>query len=327
MKKTIILFTLLFITGWYTQSQAQQYFCEESAGDLYAVNAPSGLSLRTAPSLLATKVLAVPFGKLVTVCSEFQTNPEEIGGKEGKWMKAFYQGKEGYMFSGYLDAKPSIEVIFSEYLLPENYAGDKEYYGLYTTGEHGMDTHFKIEKFIQPVHPAPIDGMDVKSVLDLSEVPQPLFIFTGFEPANKKEIVGRELDSEFLYPGQSAFMETEKASYYVYAKGQVISNSDETNPNPFSQIRNYELRVKKVSGDKVVDQLLYKLDIPAWYGEGYEGGVQLQWVGDVDGDGELDMLLTTSTQDHCWEVIFLLSSKAESGHLFRQVSRYTDCCC
>ncbi|MEM1319981.1 MAG: SH3 domain-containing protein [Bacteroidota bacterium] len=327
MKKTIILFALLLTCAWFTSIQAQQYYCEDSAGDLYAVSAPSGLSLRAAPSLLSSKILAVPFGKLVTVCSEFRTNAEEISGTEGQWVKAFYQGKEGYMFDGYLDAKPNIEVIYSQYMLPENYALDKEYYGLYPQKEHGMITGFKAEKYVLPIAPSPIDGMEVKSVPTPSEVDQPLFLFAGLEPGQLDNIVGRQLNSQFLYPGQSVFLETEKAAYYVYAKGRIVSNSDENNPNPFSKIRNYELRVKKITGEDIDDQSLYKLDIPAWYGEGYDGGVQLQWIGDLDGDGELDMLLTTATQDHCWEVIFLLSSKAEPGHLFRQVSRYTDCCC
>ena len=318
MKRMIILIAAL-ISFFATSSEAQQYYCESSAGNLYAVAAKSGLSLRAAPTLVSPKILAVPFGKEVTVCSEYQSEPQEIGGTQGHWVRAWYRGKEGYMFNAYLEAQAPIEVLYAGLGLAE----DEEYFGLYE-----KEGFYHVQKYPLTTDSMLTDGTLIASELtQIKGIQDPLFLFSGIETKKTENIIGRQFDSKFLFPGESVYLETEQAAYYVYAKGSVVSNDDENNPNPFSMIRNYQLRVRKVSGEDSEDQVLYQLNIPAWYGEGYEGGIQLQWIGDLDNDGELDMLLTTATQSNCTEVVFLLSSKAERGHLLRQVSRVAECGC
>jgi len=318
MKRIIILIAAL-ISFFATSSEAQQYYCESSAGNLYAVTAKSGLSLRGAPSLVSNKLLAVPFGKEVTVCSEYQSETEEIGGTQGQWVRAWYRGKEGYLFNAYLEAQEPIEVLYSGVGLAEKVT----YFGLYE-----KEGFYQIQKYGLTPDSMLSDGTLIAPELSqIKGIQEPLFLFSGIETNKTDNIIGRQFDSKFLFPGESVYLETEQAAYYVYAKGSVVSNDDENNPNPFSMIRNYQLRVRKVSGEESEDQVLYQLNIPAWYGEGYEGGIQLQWIGDLDNDGELDILLTTATQSSCTEVVFFLSSKAERGHLLRQVSRVAECGC
>lgn len=315
MKRTIVLIAAL-LALMINNIEAQQYYCEASAGNLYSVNAKSGLSLRSAPSLISNKITAVPFGKEVTVCSEFQSESELIGGKEGKWVRAWYRGNEGYMFNAFLEAHDPITVNYPGHEGQGKYLGLYPEDGLYTVKAYQFDQDSMVSE----------DAFVEDPFCGIASPESPIFLFKGIESSASDQIVGQQFDSKFLFPGESVYFETDQAAYYIYAKGSIVSNDDENNPNPFSMIRNYQIRVRKVSDESTKDVVLYQMDIPSWYGHGYEGGVQVQWIGDLDGDGELDMLLTTSSESHCSEVIFMLSSKAERGHLMRQVSREMACC-
>ena len=327
MKSMIVMLSCLLILLGVQQIQAQQYLCGESAGQLYEVIPHSGLTLRAAPSLSANKILAVPHGKTVSVCHDEQLHHETIDGHTGQWVRAFYRGESGYMFDAFLKAHAPIEVIHLDSYSTEQLPTDKHYLGLYADHENQFAPHFRIDSCHFSYDTTTIEDGDQFVSARIEQEEQPVFLFSGIPVHQKHSLPGQQFASKFLFPGESVHLSTDKASFYIYAKGNVQLNKGTHDPSPFSMIKNYELRVRRISGDEVEDKVIYKMDIPAWYGEGYEGGIHLQWIGDIDGDGELDMLLTTSNHYACWEVNFFLSSKAERGHFFRQVSRYQDCGC
>ena len=326
MKRTIFFsIATLFCIFFCNTSFAQQYDCEGDAGDLYVVNAKSGLALRDAPSLYSNKITAVPFGKSITVCDITSGLDENIEGKDGQWVKAFYRGKSGWMFDGFLKHESSIEVIHSASWLGDSYPTDKEYLALYSSNDNSFDPEFELREATFNMDTISVDGVGTMVSASLPTDKTPVLLIAGLSPAKRTEIVGQKFDAKFLFPGESVYLGTEKASYYVYAKGSVVTNKTGDDANPFSKIKNYELRVRQQIGDKIKDDVLYRSDLPSWFGSGYEGGVFLEWIGDIDGDGKLDLLLSTTNSNHCWEVSFFLSSKAERGHLFRQVSKYEEC--
>ncbi|MBX7243583.1 MAG: SH3 domain-containing protein [Bacteroidia bacterium] len=84
--------------------QAERY----AAGDELNVLSLSGLNLRQTPDEKGTKIITIPYGSKVKVLSEkLRENPfqtEECKGYSftGHWVKISYNGKEGFIFDGYL---------------------------------------------------------------------------------------------------------------------------------------------------------------------------------------------------------------------------------
>lgn len=326
MKKPMLFLIALFATIFFTNDLlAQRYDCAGDAGDLYVVNAQSGLALRDAPSLYSNKISAVPYGKSITVCDQKGGLPENIEGVDGNWVKAYYRGKSGWMFDGFLKQESDIDVIHAESWVSGTLPLDKEYMALYQSNDNQFDPLFELVDYSFSVDTVHVDGQGSVLSAYINDVKKPVLLIAGLKPGKQEDIIGRKFDSKFLFPGESVFLGTDKATYHVYAKGSIVSSKSPEDSNPFSMIRNYELHVRQQIGGEIKDELLYKMDLPAWMGDGYDGGVFLEWIGDLDGDNKLDMLLSTTNSKHCWEVVFFLSSKAERGHLLRQVSKYEEC--
>ncbi|MBL8021177.1 MAG: SH3 domain-containing protein [Leptospirales bacterium] len=65
------------------------------------VAAPTGLILRSAPATSAAVVGTIPFRKELKVI-ETSAEKVKIEGIEAPWQKVSYEGKEGWVFSGFL---------------------------------------------------------------------------------------------------------------------------------------------------------------------------------------------------------------------------------
>jgi len=108
----------------------------------------------------------------------------------------------------------------------------------------------------------------------------PILLIEGLSNESARSIQGRSYQTKFIYPGEMTYLSLGKNQYYLYAKGVIQLNKATDNPNPFGSIRNYELRLKKVVGDQTQEETLFKMDIPAWFGQGYEGSIFLEGLGD-----------------------------------------------
>lgn len=91
---TSLLALILFIAA-FSVLRAQN-------GKTFTVLAPSGLNLRAGADANATKIVTVPYGETVTLMAAAATNDMTVDGLSGGMAKVDYQGKSGYMFSGYL---------------------------------------------------------------------------------------------------------------------------------------------------------------------------------------------------------------------------------
>lgn len=318
-----ILFLFLTLT-----TEAQQYDCAGSAGQSYLVTAGSGLSMREMPNLKSIKVMAVPYGKEVVVCPEYPGEVEVIEGIEGRWLKTYYRGKSGFMFSGFMQEQASIDVILPDEQIVEHYELSRQYYGLYLNEQDASlgDQKFQIKACDFKVETVSLPDVPTYEYAQLQEGDQPEFLISGLEPGVQENIIGQSFKDKFLYPGESVSLTLGAAHFHIYAKGRIVENTDGEDINPIAMIKNYELHVRRTThdGDRE-DQIIYKMDIPGWYADGYEGGIFLHWIGDIDADGELDVLLSNSATYTCKEIVFFLSSKAERGHFFKQVAKYQEC--
>ena len=329
MKSIIIQFSsLVFILLTSLGVNAQQYDCSGTAGQSYLVTAGSGLSMREMPNLKSIKVMAVPYGKEVVVCPEYLGEETVIEGIDGKWLKAYYRGKTGYMFSGFMEALATIDVILPDAQFVEHYETNRNYYGVYLKESNPTfeEEKFEIKSCDFKIETVELGAVPPYQYAQLREGDQPEFLISGLEPGQMENIAGKSFKDKFLYPGESVSLTLDNAHFHIYAKGRIVENTNGEDINPIAMIKNYELHVRRTTneGDRE-DQVIYKMDIPGWYADGYEGGIFLHWMGDVDADGELDLLLSNSATYSCKEVVLFLSSKAEHGHFFKQVAKYQEC--
>lgn len=92
------LFTLLIaFTSFLASAQVQE--CEFT--DTYSISAPSGMKMRTSPTVASEVVTYVMFDSIVEGCIQSfgEATFEEIS---GHWVYVRYKGKTGYMFDGFL---------------------------------------------------------------------------------------------------------------------------------------------------------------------------------------------------------------------------------
>ncbi|EQA46377.1 SH3 domain protein [Leptospira broomii serovar Hurstbridge str. 5399] len=80
-----------------------------SVKNLY-VKSESGIKLRKDPSLIGTVIEVIPKDTMVIIFGE-ENDEVEIDKLKGKWLKARFYEKEGWVFSGYLSESPSLEIL------------------------------------------------------------------------------------------------------------------------------------------------------------------------------------------------------------------------
>jgi hypothetical protein len=140
---------------------------------------------------------------------------------------------------------------------------------------------------------------------------QPKFLIKGLDSI-KDSTNGKWINRK-MYPGETIIFSVPKSeneenrrSYSIYTKGELIETENNEFPY-FKKIKDYELRV--ASGK--TNESILKMDIPSFPSGGFEGGIYLYWIGDLNGDNRLDMLVGTSTHYAGIELILYLSDKTD----------------
>jgi len=80
------------------------------------VMAPSGLSLRSAPTINSRLLDVIPYGSEITVIENtFEDNPfEKFDWVEGNWVKINFEGQEGFVFDGFISKLPMPNLQFEK---------------------------------------------------------------------------------------------------------------------------------------------------------------------------------------------------------------------
>ncbi|WP_435137227.1 hypothetical protein [Formosa sp. A9] len=167
-----------------------------------------------------------------------------------------------------------------------------DYFAVYEKEKY-LITNFKIKKY------------------NSDSIVQPKFLIKGLDSI-KDSTNGRWINRQ-MYPGETIIFsvpnsenEEKSRSYSIYTKGKLVETENNTFPY-FKKIENYELRVD--SGK--TNESIIKMDIPSFSSGGFEGGIYLYWIGDLNGDNRLDMLVGTSTHYAGIELVFYLSDKTD----------------
>ena len=167
-----------------------------------------------------------------------------------------------------------------------------DYFGVYEKEQY-LITNFNIEKY------------------NVDSISRPKFLIKGLNSI-KDSTNGRWINRK-MYPGETIIFsvpnsenEEKSRGYSIYMKGKLIETENNKFPY-FKKIVDYELRV--ASGK--TNESIVKMDISSFSSGGFEGGIYLYWIGDLNGDNRLDMLVGISTHYAGIELFFYLSDKTD----------------
>jgi hypothetical protein len=296
---------------------AQQYDCGELLLNYKTAN-ENGVKLLVEWTENSKVITKIPNNTIIKVCGEVTYD---------KWVKAYYKDTVGYVEKGSIKTEEQINVVILSHWRGEQFPHAQEYFGIFEKDDEYGTNHTIIERCLTKSDTVTTYKGKLDSISVINQDATPLILVSGFDIETGPYDNGELFSSKFLYPGEAVIYNYADNFYLIYAKGDIQQNTDSSNFSPFTGIKNYELHVKRTLKGKTEDVLLYKMDLRSWNAFQYEGGVHLHWIGDIDGDKQLDIILTTSNHYACWVVSFFLSSQAEPGYFFKEVAKYPDCGC
>ena len=156
----------------------------------------------------------------------------------------------------------------------------------------------------------------------------PLFLVRGIGHVGAKPVSiptawpakgdGRSLSggsSKYVRPGERFHLTLGGANYQLAAKGRY----DPTRPASDRLLLGYRLTLIGPSGQSQ--------DLPASVRFAEDGVPTLEWAGDLDRDGRLDLYMDMTDHYNVTNYVLLLSSRAATGKLVKQVAsrRYVGC--
>lgn len=180
-----------------------------------------------------------------------------------------------------------------------------EYYGLFIKSLQYEQEEFEIRKIDTRTYFKGVGDVDYKKIGSDS-----LFlIFSGLKFYSNKVngMIPFKRGYGYLFPGQSFLY----GGLHLYCKGEAIENKDSTSLEVFSMIKNYRVGVKYKSKNKYRYEILKKTDLTRWMIGQYLGGISIRWIGDLNGDGEIDIWLSSSDHHECYQDKFFLGNKRD----------------
>gem|GEM_PF-5793573 len=329
----------------------------------FTVMASSGIFLRAEPSKTGKRLLSLPFGSLVyeTAYSEnyFQFSEIDttvIEGIRGHWIRVKSNSTEGYVFSGF--------VLAGEWILPSERGLNKDYQLLrsgsqwtgmvydptlnwYAFDQKGNNRTFKkVNITLQTWHSYPeadlemydasenplkilVDGRDTLCWLlgSKEEIPK---TSNTFSFSTSDALASFSFDNGmFFYPEQNLSFYFDANEFQIGGKEAVILNRSQAD----GYKREYKLVYRRIDHNYPNPQGTYEYDLSnelQLEGTAAEQSQyhtpSLLWIGDINGDHELDFILLTGPaheSNEGGESYILFISDKTSGKWLRQVAKYS----
>ena len=144
-------------------------------------------------------------------------------------------------------------------------------------------------------------------MVTVEEEAHPLFLIKGLEVPKRESIKTLSIEQVILSPGKSLNLKLGSQNEYhltAYGEGDV-------GPNGFTSLENYSLELSK--GQFSQELLAY---------DSTNGAVpSLLWLGDLDGDDQLDLLINATPHYAVYSAPMLfLSSMVKGGNLVQKVA-------
>ena len=137
---------------------------------------------------------------------------------------------------------------------------------------------------------------------------RPLFLIKGLDTLKGESIQTLSAEQTILTPGKSLDLGFNgKNEYHLMAYGE-----GDIGPNGFTSLENYSLELSQ-EGQSSQELLTY---------DSTNGAVpSLLWAGDLDGDGQLDLLINATPHYTVYSApVLFLSSMAKDGNLVQKVA-------
>lgn len=301
--------TFLIATLIAGMLSAQQYSTTDYSNgvsmnctQLFEVKAKSGVILRSEPTTKSARLGKIPFTIVVSGCELVTPVSDIINGKSGKWIKVVHNGTSGYVFDAFLSHFESHDIIFPGYFL-ERPSSSATYIA------------FKLDKDGLYTVPVSLSSIITDGVVSHDKMVKSGILFMVKGIRNQGRLYGQYFADEtaqVLYPGQILEIDGDEM---VYADGRVFE------ARGMITIEDYTLNLVEISADEKMpskrlfkapfDIELSKSEIPV-----------VRYIGDLDGDGEFDLLVQYTLGDEdCFDL--LLSGVAEKNHALRLVAHTT----
>jgi hypothetical protein len=187
-----------------------------------------------------------------------------------------------------------------------------DYYGLFLNEETSSKTQkFRVEKIDTHKY---FKGDRVTNNEQIKE-DRLFLVFAGMEvdTSNVKGWI-----PEFLYPGQTFAFN----NYRLFATGEVIENNEAGSFEPITGFKNYQLKISKWTESGVKQQIILTHKLLKLYGKDYLSNSRIEWMGDLNGDGKLELLITIVGYEDMVTELFI-SIDDDSSDVLNSVIRYT----
>ncbi len=337
MKHVLIILTL--ILSCVNLSKA-----DEPDTLLYHVIAESGLVLRAGEGVETEKLLLIPYEDTLRVVGMYLlTYPDKrvkIGGVEGYWLPAIYQGVEGFIFTAYIKrGKKYIEdtgellyrLVFEERVQsPLNYAPGLYWYGFYqdSTGKGIQMKEIELSMDVVEENFGEYDAFTpLHYKVNTNKSKKAKFIIGMKKPMESTDKSGVSYSREFL---EGKFLHAYevlelhgKSTMYVKPIAKITKDTSDT--GVISEMLDYHLTLSNMAYSMYYD---HAIDFPFPDVLDHSGSVekhtvyknpQIYWKGDLNEDGNDDLIIkTTHMSDSCGGGVgfHILISKPE-GEYFR----------
>ena len=179
--------------------------------------------------------------------------------------------------------------------------------GLYSTpdGYALITSRITVETVYDPL----VDNAGEKTgkVVSVEGQTRPLFLIKGLDAPKRESIKTLSTEQTILSPGKSLNLRLDSENEYqlmAYGEGDI-------GPNGFTSLENYSIELSK--GQFSQELLTY---------DSTNGAIPtLLWVGDLDGDNQLDLLINATPHYTVYSApVLFLSSMARDGNLAQRVA-------
>ncbi len=330
-----LIFVLLIALIFQTSTQATNPDTLD-----YTVVAPSGLSLRTAPYLDAERLEIIPYGtsvKTIGVWDEVYSleRMDTVDTRAGYWIETDYNGKSGYLFSGYLKTGPlyvpatEINQLYrisvpGERCQAVNYDPALHWYGIYVDPE-AEDTKVKaVDISIEQTTLTEMDEemayADIGDFLQVKSEQQDSFLMyfgaineidTENIDYEKSYFENIEMDhwdpqGKFIYPYEKIKIAEEGYDQYFLVGHENVTVNE--NPQPFEDklTKRYDIfltdnqgGINMSNGDTVSLGAGMNLEHLSDYQYATYLGPRLVWQGDINKDGFPDVIFYSPYMSEC----------------------------